>query len=36
MTPIYLDNAASTRVHDDVVALMTEVMRTAWLDGEAS
>lgn len=29
-TPIYLDNAASTRVSDDVVALMTEVMRTAW------
>lgn len=30
MTPIYLDNAASTRVDDAVVALMTEVMRTAW------
>ena len=30
MQPIYLDNAASTRVADDVVALMTEVMRTAW------
>lgn len=30
MQPIYLDNAASTRVTDDVVALMTEVMRTAW------
>ena len=30
MTPIYLDNAASTRVGDDVLALMTEVMRTAW------
>ena len=30
MTPIYLDNAASTRVSDDVLALMTEVMRTAW------
>jgi cysteine desulfurase len=28
--PIYLDNAASTRVTDDVLALMTEVMRTAW------
>jgi cysteine desulfurase len=28
--PIYLDNAASTRVSDEVVALMTEVMRTAW------
>jgi cysteine desulfurase len=30
MTPIYLDNAASTRVDDAVIALMTEVMRTAW------
>ena len=30
MEPIYLDNAASTRVSPDVVALMTEVMRTAW------
>ena len=30
MQPIYLDNAASTRVSDEVVALMTEVMRTAW------
>ena len=30
MQPIYLDNAASTRVTDDVIALMTEVMRTAW------
>ena len=30
MQPIYLDNAASTRVSDDVVALMTEVMRSAW------
>ena len=30
MPPIYLDNAASTRVSDDVLALMTEVMRTAW------
>src|SRR5690349_20831799 len=29
MQPIYLDNAASTRVGDDVLALMTEVMRTA-------
>lgn len=29
-TPIYLDNAASTRVADDVLALMMEVMRTAW------
>jgi len=28
--PIYLDHAASTRVGDDVLALMTEVMRTAW------
>jgi cysteine desulfurase len=30
MTPIYLDNAASTRVADEVVALMTDVMRSAW------
>ncbi|MBA3458361.1 MAG: cysteine desulfurase [Deltaproteobacteria bacterium] len=30
MLPIYLDNAASTRVTDEVLALMTEVMRTAW------
>ena len=30
MTAIYLDNAASTRVSDDALALMTEVMRTAW------
>ncbi len=28
--PIYLDNAASTRIADPVLALMTEVMRTAW------
>ncbi|HEY4241761.1 MAG TPA: aminotransferase class V-fold PLP-dependent enzyme [Kofleriaceae bacterium] len=30
MQPIYLDHAASTRVTDDVLALMTDVMRTAW------
>jgi cysteine desulfurase len=30
MPPIYLDNAASTRIGDEVLALMTEVMRTAW------
>lgn len=30
MTPIYLDNAASTRVADEVIQLMTDVMRTAW------
>jgi len=30
MAPLYLDNAASTRISDDVLALMTEVMRTAW------
>lgn len=30
MQPIYLDNAASTRVSDEVITLMTEVMRTAW------
>jgi cysteine desulfurase len=30
MPPFYLDNAASTRIGDEVLALMTEVMRTAW------
>jgi cysteine desulfurase len=30
MPPVYLDNAASTRIADDVLAAMTEVMRTAW------
>jgi cysteine desulfurase len=30
MTPIYLDNAASTRVAEPVIARMTEVMRAAW------
>jgi cysteine desulfurase len=30
MTPLYLDNAASTRIAEDVLAAMTEVMRTAW------
>lgn len=30
MQAIYLDNAASTRVSDEVLALVTEVMRTAW------
>jgi len=30
MQPLYLDNAASTRISDDVLAAMTEVMRTAW------
>ncbi|HEY1546975.1 MAG TPA: aminotransferase class V-fold PLP-dependent enzyme [Kofleriaceae bacterium] len=30
MQPIYLDNAASTRVADDVLALTTEIQRTAW------
>ena len=30
MQPIYLDNAASTRVTDEVLSLMSEVMRTAW------
>ena len=30
MQPIYLDNAASTRIADDVLALVTEVYRTAW------
>jgi cysteine desulfurase len=30
MPPIYLDNAASTRISDDVLALMTDVMKSAW------
>src|SRR6187551_1082027 len=30
MPPVYLDNAASTRISDDVLAVMTEVMKTAW------
>lgn len=30
MQPIYLDNAASTRVSDEVLALMTDVMKSAW------
>ncbi|HEX7701513.1 MAG TPA: aminotransferase class V-fold PLP-dependent enzyme [Kofleriaceae bacterium] len=30
MPAIYLDNAASTRVSDEVLALVTEVMRTSW------
>jgi cysteine desulfurase len=30
MPALYLDNAASTRINDDVLALMTEVMRTSW------
>ncbi|HEY5948672.1 MAG TPA: aminotransferase class V-fold PLP-dependent enzyme [Kofleriaceae bacterium] len=30
MQPIYLDNAASTRVSDEVLALMADVMKTAW------
>jgi cysteine desulfurase len=30
MTAVYLDNAASTRIDDAVLALMTEVMQTAW------
>jgi cysteine desulfurase len=30
MPALYLDNAASTRIHEDVLAAMTEVMRTAW------
>jgi len=30
MPPLYLDNAASTRIGDEVLAAMTEVMRTAW------
>src|SRR5262245_53949115 len=30
MTAIYLDNAASTRVADEVLGLMSDVMRSAW------
>src|SRR5215510_6589578 len=30
MPALYLDNAASTRISEDVLALMSEVMRTAW------
>src|ERR1044071_6976859 len=30
MAPLYLDNAASTRIAEDVLAAMAEVMRTAW------
>src|SRR4051794_8949879 len=30
MRPVYLDNAASTRIAEDVLAAMAEVMRTAW------
>src|SRR5689334_20939839 len=30
MPALYLDNAASTRIDDAVLALMTEVMQTAW------
>jgi cysteine desulfurase len=30
MSPLYLDHAASTPIDDAVLALMTEVMRTAW------
>jgi cysteine desulfurase len=30
MPPLYLDNAASTRISDEVLAMMTDVMRTAW------
>ena len=30
MRPLYLDNAASTRIAEDVLAAMAEVMRTAW------
>src|SRR5689334_21340638 len=30
MPALYLDNAASTRINDDALALMTEVMRTSW------
>jgi len=30
MPAVYLDNAASTRIADEVLAAMTEVMRNAW------
>ena len=30
MPPLYLDHAASTRISDEVLAVMTDVMRTAW------
>src|SRR5215468_6771984 len=30
MPALYLDNAASTRIDDAVLALMSDVMRTAW------
>ena len=36
MPPIYLDNAASTRVSDEVIALMTEVMRTGYANPSAA
>ena len=35
MPSIYLDHAASTRVSEEVLALMTEVMRTAWGNANA-
>ena len=30
MPPLYLDNAASTRISEQVLAAMTDVMRTSW------
>src|SRR5215471_11809575 len=30
MPALYLDNAASTRISEEVLALISEVMRTAW------
>ena len=30
MPPVYLDNAASTRISEPVLAAMTDVMRTSW------
>ena len=36
MDPIYLDNAASTRIAPEALAAMTEVLRTAWGNPSAS
>src|SRR5215467_6789378 len=30
MPALYLDNAASTRISEEVLSLMSDVMRTAW------
>jgi cysteine desulfurase len=36
MDPIYLDNAASTRISPEALAAMTEVLQTAWGNPSAS